>query len=404
MNHQFVSAITFNSALIAQPRNTLHPHHQAAEENLTKILIPAPNVLPITLNRETRRRLGYHHMKEMGADTKLKAPRHERRTSFTSAELTNMSFPEQVFTVDGLLPRGLVMLAGAPKLGKSWAALDLAVRIASGQPFLDRPVQQGAVLYLALEDTPRRLAERIKLVAPDVDLESLLLEFWIETPRLDEGGLESLEQWLKKAQNPSAIVIDIWGRIQSLRGGPSRNSYEEVTAQLQPLQALANKYGVTVLLIHHTKKTNGDTQGSDPFDAVLGSRALTSNMDATMMLTRSRFQQDATLSVTGRDIEEAEHYITFNKTTCRWETSRHEHAPALPPERQQIIEAVESGLTKSGEIATRVGKSASATSNLLTALVNDGYLIKHAKGVYGLARADELDNEFNTALDIESLI
>lgn len=65
--------------------------------------------------------------------------------------------------VEGIIPRGLTVLAGTSKIGKSWMMLDLAISIASGAPFLGRPVKQAGVLYLCLEDTEQRIPKLILL-------------------------------------------------------------------------------------------------------------------------------------------------------------------------------------------------------------------------------------------------
>jgi len=80
------------------------------------------------------------------------------RTSWTAAELRDLKFPEPRWAVPGIIPEGVTLLGGAPKIGKSWLALGLSLAIASGGKALGSvEVEPGAVLYLALEDTGRRL-------------------------------------------------------------------------------------------------------------------------------------------------------------------------------------------------------------------------------------------------------
>ena len=80
----------------------------------------------------------------------------------TARELLAQTWSEPVWVVPGLLPVGLTLLAGRPKLGKSWLALQMTQAVATGGMFLGKRVERGACLYLALEDPPRRLAERMK--------------------------------------------------------------------------------------------------------------------------------------------------------------------------------------------------------------------------------------------------
>src|SRR5690606_4426019 len=82
------------------------------------------------------------------------------RTVWTLAELYAADFPPPHFVVPDLLPAGLTILAGRPKLGKSWLALQMTAAVGAGQTVLDQPAEGGRVLYLALEDTPGRLKDR----------------------------------------------------------------------------------------------------------------------------------------------------------------------------------------------------------------------------------------------------
>jgi RecA-family ATPase len=78
-------------------------------------------------------------------------------------ELASKSFPPINFVVVGLIFKGLTILAGEPKVGKSWLSLNLALSIARGTSCLgDRSCPQGDVLYLALEDDEARLQRRIR--------------------------------------------------------------------------------------------------------------------------------------------------------------------------------------------------------------------------------------------------
>jgi predicted ATP-dependent serine protease len=90
-----------------------------------------------------------------------------REHVFSAASLRSMEFPPVSFIVPGFVPEGLTILAGRPKIGKSWLALEVCLGVAGDYTVLggSQPVP-GDVLYCALEDNPRRLQKRIyKLLA-----------------------------------------------------------------------------------------------------------------------------------------------------------------------------------------------------------------------------------------------
>ncbi|MDK2011877.1 MULTISPECIES: AAA family ATPase [unclassified Deinococcus] len=303
-------------------------------------------------------------------------------------DLMQIAFPPQQFIVEGLIPVGLCMLAGAPKIGKSWATLDLALSVAAGRPFLGCATTQGSVLYLGLEDNQRRLQQRLRDMGQSLDWTGPRLELATAINAIDEGGLDDIEEWLRSAIKPRLIIIDVWGHFSSRRSS-SKNEYDQITHALQPLQALAHQYNVTILLIHHTKKPSTENRGGDPFDQVLGSRALTSNMDVTMVLTRTRMQHGATLSMTGRDIEEKELAVRFDVQAYRWMTVDEVAEPALSGARQQVLDAVLAGHQATADIVRAVGKPRTAVANLLTALIRDGVLVRTSAGHYAPATAAE---------------
>ena len=307
-----------------------------------------------------------------------------RPSRFTFKNMMAATFPKLRYVVEGLLPAGLNMLAGSPKIGKSWLCLDLAFSVATGRPFMGRATDQGDVLYLALEDQPRRLQDRLRLVAPGQDLCDAPIEFWTECPAMDEGGMEAIGEWLGRVERPRLMIVDVWARFEP-RKKTATSDYSDVTHTMQKIQALIAGYDVAVLLVHHTRKGSSDgAVASDPFDQIIGSRGLTSNMDATLMVTRTRMENDAKLDVTGRDIEEASISLTFDKTTCRWNENAKVLAPALNQERQQVLDAFVSGHTSAQAIADHLDKNRTTVQNLMKALVDENLLVHPRKGEYHL--------------------
>lgn len=293
-------------------------------------------------------------------------------TEFTLAELQTMPLPPERFTVTNLLPVGLTLLAGKPKLGKSWLALQLALSLTEARPFLNEQVTAGDVLYLALEDSPARLLKRTKLLEPEAAPHTLA--FRTEVPNAYEDRVTVLREWLHAHPNASCVIIDVWGRFAPALNG--KDDYGQVTRIMQPLQTLAHDHGVSILLIHHAKK--GDAEGGDPFDMVLGSTALTSNADASMILTRARGQGEALLYLTGRDVEERE--LSLTRQGVRWEPSSLHGQKALSLAQQEVLDMIGKGLRTAATIADALQKSRTAVQNILTNLLEGGFLVQAGRG------------------------
>ena len=148
--------------------------------------------------------------------------------TFSAFQLGKMVFPPIKYAVPGLIPEGCSILAGRPKLGKSWLALDIALAVARGNYCLgDFKCEQGDVLYLALEDNGRRLRSRVEKVSPPLALDSWpkALDFATEWERCDEGGLDKLRQWADLKPNPRLIIVDVLAQFRSGRGN-SETFYE----------------------------------------------------------------------------------------------------------------------------------------------------------------------------------
>src|SRR3954464_11034615 len=132
-----------------------------------------------------------------------------RKTRWTDAELMAVDFPEPRWAVPGLLCEGLNLLAGAPKLGKSWLSLGLGAAIANGEPALNAiEVERGPVLYCALEDTGRRLQRRRRQMLAAGGRAAPLLTLETACPTMTNGGDAVLVEWLEENPHARLVIID----------------------------------------------------------------------------------------------------------------------------------------------------------------------------------------------------
>jgi hypothetical protein len=214
------------------------------------------------------------------------SPQWKGRT-FAADVLQKENFPPLAYLLPGLLPEGLCLLVSRPKLGKSWLALDIAIATAAGRFVLGtlKPQVTGEVLYLALEDGRRRLQRRLSKLLPTFNgTWPPGLTFTCEWPRSDQGGLADIEGWIKDAlekdKHPRLIVVDTLALFRKLASG--KQAYQEDYTAVAELQKLASKYNITVIVVHHDRKSEAD----DVFDTVSGTLGLTGAADTIAILKR----------------------------------------------------------------------------------------------------------------------
>jgi hypothetical protein len=259
------------------------------------------------------------------------------------------TFPPARFAVPELIPDGLTFFAGAPKLGKSWLALGLGLAIASGGRALGTiDVEAGDVLYLALEDSPRRLQERLSMVLGR-ELPPEGLTFETSWPRMGSGGSEAIEDWIGETPNARLVIVDVFTRIRApelKRSDLYRADYDAATE----LQAIATRSGVGIVAIYHTRKTE------DPdFVAMMsGTFGLAAGADTILIARRGRGEADATLYATGRDITEQELALRFSAEARTWAILGDAAEYNLGERRRELLEAVRAHGSLTPKQATEV--------------------------------------------------
>ncbi|WP_079185184.1 AAA family ATPase [Streptomyces uncialis] len=236
------------------------------------------------------------------------------RTAWTADELMATEFPAPKWAVPGIISEGVNLLAGPPKVGKSWLSLGLALSVAAGGTAMDSiPVEGGPVLYLALEDTPRRLQTRMgKILGGDRAPATLTLA--TSCPPLPQGGNEAIAQWLDRNPEARMVVVDVFAKMRG-NSAPGASAYEADYAAVGHAKRIADHYGVAVVLVHHVRKAASD----DFLAEVSGTNGLAGAADATLVLKRSRGQADGVLHVTGRDVDEAEYALRFYAEAGAWQ-------------------------------------------------------------------------------------
>lgn len=240
--------------------------------------------------------------------------------------------------IDGLLYTGTYLFAGAPKVGKSFFMAQLAYHISTGQPLWDYDVRQGTVLYLALEDDYQRLQERMSRMFGVDGTDSL--HFATYAKQLGAGLDEQLERFVREHNDTRLIIIDTLQKIREV-GGDSysyANDYDIVGRMKQ----FADKYGVCVLLVHHTRKQ----QAGDRFEMISGTTGLLGCADgAFLMQKEKRTDLSATLEIVGRDQPDQKLHLIRDAEKLIWQL---DHAETdlwqKPPD--QLLEKISTMITE----------------------------------------------------------
>lgn len=224
---------------------------------------------------------------------------------------TLMSTPLQPlrFVVESLISQGLHVLAGSPKVGKSWLALWLAVMVAKGEPVWNMATRQGTTLYLCLEDSRLRIQNRLFEIMEDAPPS---VHFCTDAFIIGGGLEERIESFIEEHPDTTLIIIDT---LQMVRGTGYDNTYANDYRDLSILKKLADKHEVAVLLIHHLRKENAD----DVFNRISGTTGVQGAVDSSFTLIEDkRGSGKAKLSCIGRDIEYREITLERNEDNV-WE-------------------------------------------------------------------------------------
>lgn len=246
---------------------------------------------------------------------KMLDPSYLKTMSMT--ELYDTVFQSRPPLIDGLLYPSTYLFVGAPKLGKSFLMAQLAYHISTGTQLWNYTVRKGTVLYLALEDDYRRLQERLYRMFGTDGAENLF--FSVSAGQLGNGLDEQLTRFMQEHPDTKLIIIDTLQKVREVGGDnySYANDYEIITR----LKKFADSYGITLLLVHHTRKQKAD----DTFDMISGTNGLLGAADGAFLLQKEkRTGNTATLEVSGRDQQDQRLHLKRNESTLAWDLERTE--------------------------------------------------------------------------------
>ena len=238
--------------------------------------------------------------------------------TITMTELYQTAFRSRPSIIDGLLYAGVYILAGAPKIGKSFLVAQIAYHVSTGRKLWDFDVHQGTVLYLALEDDYQRIQSRMFIMYGVNDTPNL--HFATVAGKIGNGLDEQLENFMRKHPDTKLIIIDTMQKIREL-GGESY-SYASDYEIIGRLKQFADKYCICVLTVHHTRKQ----PAGDSFEMISGTTGLLGCADGSLLMQKKkRTALEATIDVVGRDQQDQILYLKKDPETQIWNLERMEN-------------------------------------------------------------------------------
>lgn len=315
-----------------------------------------------------------------------------KRPMFAGEELMKIKFPPVEDVVPHLMPIGTNMLVASPKIGKSWLALQLAFAVATGTDFLGCiRVPQRPVMYFSLEDGTRRLQNRLKHMGVTADTPMRDLNFTVMTDNPFEDMRDFLD--VTRRRHP-LIIVDTLGRIKPfVKIDATRSGYDNDVSTMSYFNRIVDEYdGASFLLIHHTRKM----AGVDFLDEVSGSNGIAGSADAVLKLDRPRKSHEGTLSLTGRDVIEADYKVVFDGDTGLWRLAGGSLAAAAEAAREDSEAGSTGDLRKSivafveemgapvnvKNVASHFGIPYSTAANTLKRAATAGEIVQSSRGCY----------------------
>ncbi len=347
---------------------------------------PKTNIVSIAQSEDDCNPIAYAKYKIAEMDRQVNGihPYKGSISPLTMNDIFSLAFNRKPAIIEGLLYPGLYILAGAPKIGKSFLSAQIAYHVSKGIPLWDQKVNQGNVLYFALEDDFERIQSRTSKM---FGLEGTdKLSFCITSRTIGDGLEEQMEQFIAGHPDTNLIIIDTLQKVRENTGeGYSYASdYEVISA----LKRFADLKGICIIAVHHTRKQKSD----DVYEMISGTTGILGSADGAMVLTKEkRTDKTACLSVVGRDTPDQKFMLEKNPDTLCWEMTDQEietFEKKINPELLKVVEMLSGDKTEwLGSPAELVEESgAEIAPNIITKMLN--------------VNASELKNQFG--IDYES--
>lgn len=333
--------------------------------------------------------------------------------AISGTDLDAKTFAPLEWSVQNIIPEGFGLIVAPPKAGKSWLVAGIGLACAAGETALGHiAVEQRPVLYLALEDGERRLQSRCRQLLGDD--ESIPDGIWFVTSLGQYLATDVIAEFLlDHAGSKPLIILDTLGKVKPPKAA-GQDAYQADYAVGSKLKGLVDAHpGSTLLVVHHTRKMESD----DFVDAVSGTQGIAGSADFILVLRRKRQSDEATLAITGRDVEENEvalrtdngHWMLSSATfeqAARDAIAKREREN-LGEQSNDILDYVNSRAeTTPADIAKHFNIDNRAAATYLGRLFDRDKVSKSKRGVYTPVVCvvsdvtESTDDQFDNAIDL----
>jgi hypothetical protein len=321
---------------------------------------------------------------------------------FNGAWLDTQEFPPLEYSVPGIVPEGFGLLVSPPKAGKSWLVCGVGLACAIGGIALGAiHVPKRPVLYMALEDGKRRLQSRSRRLMCGEPIPAI----HFVTKAKPAEVIPMISEFLRRHSNDKPLVIlDTLGKARPPRP-PGADLYAwDYAIGTQLKNTIDTAPGATLLVVHHTRKA----ESSDFVDSVSGSQGIAGSADFLLVLSRKRHSDEALLSVTGRDVSEAEYALRGEDGIWQLDggtlagarqTAQTRRETGRLGDRSLEVLAIVNGRTETrpADVAATLGLDPKRAGEVLGRLAADGSIRKPKRGVYAPTSTAETAETAETA-------
>ena len=294
---------------------------------------------------------------------------------FTSQDLMEQIFEPPQWIIEDLIPEGLTILSGAPKIGKSWLALQIANAVATKEPLFGRKVlTERCVLVIALEDNARRLHSRMK---KGHFTGSEKLAFCVQW----RNGLKGLGDFLKQNQEIDLVIIDTLAIFSPSDASRGSNVDESDVRRMVALHQIVQETNTSIIVIHHDKQG----EEGDWAQKINGSNGIIGTVDTLIRLSvNKRGSKEGNLHITGRDVEDIELLLQLEENLMRWGIDKNRDDKPLTPLQRDVLNLIPGNpeTISSKSVSESLSREQAQISDILSKLRNAGHVESPAWGRY----------------------